>query len=465
MSQANALEQLMLELINEERASVGLDPLRFNGDLNEASEDHSDWMLDEDIFSHTGQNGSSAGDRIQQAGYELEGNWTWGENIAWQSERGAPGLADDVRNLHESLMNSPGHRANILNPNYEEIGIGIERGDFQNYDSVMVTQNFGTTDATPDPSPITPPAPEPDPVSPPALEPDPVTPPAPDPDPVPDPQPAPIGTNDRDTLVGGSGDDGLFGQGEDDSLNGAAGNDTLGAGPGDDTVSGGAGNDNIGGGTGDDRLSGGTGDDIMGGGSGADTVTGDQGNDIVNGGAGNDDISGREGNDTMGGGFGNDMVTGGDGADNLGGGTGQDTINGGEGNDMIGGGEGDDIISGGAGNDFLAGGGRNDRIDGGTGADRINAGTGDDTVTGGDGADIFVFNAFTSGEADTITDFQDGTDVIRLLNIPGAGSANKLSALDITDTADGARITYDGHSITLQGTDAADLTTEDFLFV
>jgi hypothetical protein len=153
MSQANALEQLMLDLINKERASAGLAPLRFNSDLNEASEDHSDWMLARDVFSHTEQNGSSAGDRIQQAGYELEGSWTWGENIAWQSERGMPGLEDDVRDLHESLMNSPGHRANILDPDYDEIGIGIERGDFQNYDAVMVTQNFGATDATPEPTP------------------------------------------------------------------------------------------------------------------------------------------------------------------------------------------------------------------------------------------------------------------------------------------------------------------------
>ncbi|MFK7939651.1 MAG: CAP domain-containing protein [Roseovarius sp.] len=174
MSQANALERLMLELINEERASAGLQPLRFNGDLNEASEDHSDWMLNRDVFSHTGQNGSSAGDRIQDAGYELEGNWTWGENIAWQSERGAPGLEDDVRDLHESLMNSPGHRANILNADYEEIGIGIEQGDFRSYDSVMVTQNFGTTDATSAPSPAPTPTPAPAPTLP--TLPEPVTP-------------------------------------------------------------------------------------------------------------------------------------------------------------------------------------------------------------------------------------------------------------------------------------------------
>ena len=147
MSLPNALEQQMLDLINQERANANLAPLTFSSVLNDASEDHSTWMLDNDIFSHTGENGSSAGDRIVAAGYELEGDWTWGENIGWQSERGDPGLEDDVADIHQSLMNSPGHRANILNPDFEEIGIGIERGDFDSFDSVMVTQNFGTTDA------------------------------------------------------------------------------------------------------------------------------------------------------------------------------------------------------------------------------------------------------------------------------------------------------------------------------
>ena len=150
MSMANDLEQLMLNLINQERSNANLAPLTFNNDLNAASEDHSTWMLDTDTFSHTGQGGSSAGDRIVAAGYELEGNWTWGENIGWQSERGDPGLEDDVADIHQSLMNSPGHRANILNPNFEEIGIGVERGDFERFDSVMITQNFGATDAVSD---------------------------------------------------------------------------------------------------------------------------------------------------------------------------------------------------------------------------------------------------------------------------------------------------------------------------
>lgn len=147
MSRANELEQQMLELINEERTSRGLTPVELELRLNDSSEDHSQWMLNEDQFSHTGANGSSAGDRMRDADFEFDGNWTWGENIAYQSERGAPGLADDVEDLHTSLMNSPGHRANILNPDYEVVGLGIETGDFEGVDAVMVTQNFASTDA------------------------------------------------------------------------------------------------------------------------------------------------------------------------------------------------------------------------------------------------------------------------------------------------------------------------------
>ncbi len=147
MSTASTVEREMLALINQERASRGLDPLQLETQLNDSSEDHSAWMLDTDRFSHTGAGGSSATQRMQMAGFDLEGSWRTGENIAWQSERGAPGISDDVAQLHENLMNSPGHRANILNPDFRYIGIGVETGDMQGYDAVMVTQNFATTSA------------------------------------------------------------------------------------------------------------------------------------------------------------------------------------------------------------------------------------------------------------------------------------------------------------------------------
>ena len=147
MSTASTVEREMLALINQERTSRGLILLQLETQLNESSEDHSMWMLDTDRFSHTGAGGSSATQRIEAAGFDLEGSWRTGENIAWQSERGAPGISDDVAQLHQNLMNSPGHRANILNPDFRYIGIGIETGDMQGFDAVMVTQNFAATNA------------------------------------------------------------------------------------------------------------------------------------------------------------------------------------------------------------------------------------------------------------------------------------------------------------------------------
>ena len=151
MSQASALEQEMIALVNAERAKVGVDPLTFDDNLNSAAENHSSWMLENDIFNHTGVDGTQPEDRAVNAGYVLEGRSAVGENIGWQSTRGEPGLSDDIVQVHEGLMNSPSHRAAILNPLFTEIGIGVEDGDFfidgEEWDSVMVTQNFGTTEA------------------------------------------------------------------------------------------------------------------------------------------------------------------------------------------------------------------------------------------------------------------------------------------------------------------------------
>ncbi|NVO57877.1 CAP domain-containing protein [Rhodobacteraceae bacterium B1Z28] len=163
MSTASSFEREMLTLINQERTSRGLEALQLETQLNDSSEDHSAWMLGTDTFSHTGSGGSTATQRMEAAGFDLEGSWRTGENIAWQSERGAPGISDDVAQLHQNLMNSPGHRANILNPDFRYIGIGIETGDMQGFDAVMVTQNFAETSAEVmlDNGGTTPPAPVP----------------------------------------------------------------------------------------------------------------------------------------------------------------------------------------------------------------------------------------------------------------------------------------------------------------
>ncbi|MEM7591047.1 MAG: CAP domain-containing protein [Cyanobacteria bacterium P01_A01_bin.83] len=126
----------VLELTNAERAKAGLNPLRLDNQLSQAAQGHSDSMGEDDFFSHTGADGSTAFDRIKDTGYVYS---TAGENIA-AGQRTA-------QQVVEGWMNSPGHRANILNADYTEIGIGYE---FLENDTGSVnynhywTQVFGT---------------------------------------------------------------------------------------------------------------------------------------------------------------------------------------------------------------------------------------------------------------------------------------------------------------------------------
>ncbi len=142
MSQATAYEQLMLELVNAERAKVGAQPLAFNGNLNASTDGHTNWMIATDTFSHTGANSSTPTDRMKAAGYVFSGSWASAENIAWVSTRAPTGYQDEVQLLHTNLMNSAGHKANILNGSFREIGIGFDTGPYQSWDGAFVTENF-----------------------------------------------------------------------------------------------------------------------------------------------------------------------------------------------------------------------------------------------------------------------------------------------------------------------------------
>jgi serralysin len=142
MSQATSYEQLMLELVNRERAKTGAQPLAFNGNLNDSADTHSNWMISADVFSHTGLGSSTPHQRMINAGYSFTGSYASGENIAWTSLQSPTGLQDEVEFLHTNLMNSPGHKANILNGNYQEIGIGFQTGGYLTWDAAFVTQNF-----------------------------------------------------------------------------------------------------------------------------------------------------------------------------------------------------------------------------------------------------------------------------------------------------------------------------------
>ena len=114
----------VLCLLNEQRASRGLGGLKANTKLRRAAERHSRNMTREGFFSHVSPAGSTLVQRVKAAGY-LSGasSWAVGENIAWgQQHLSTP--AEIVR----AWMDSPGHKANILNRRFRHIGIGVAVG-------------------------------------------------------------------------------------------------------------------------------------------------------------------------------------------------------------------------------------------------------------------------------------------------------------------------------------------------
>lgn len=132
-----APELRSLQLHNQARRDRGLRTLCIHPALQKAARAHSADMINKDYFSHTSKDGRTAGQRLRQAGY----NWrTYGENIAWGS--GSRGAADPI---FKSWMNSSGHRANILNGKFREVGIGIAVGNYKGYNNTtMWTADFGT---------------------------------------------------------------------------------------------------------------------------------------------------------------------------------------------------------------------------------------------------------------------------------------------------------------------------------
>ncbi len=141
------------------------------------------------------------------------------------------------------------------------------------------------------------------------------------------------GTNRRDILNGGLGNDSIYGNNGRDRILANAGDDFISGGRGRDTIEGGSGDDNLNGDRGRDRILGNEGDDFISGGRGRDTIEGGSGNDTLNGDRDRDRISGNEGDDFISGGRGRDTIEGGSGDDTLNGGAEIDRLTGGAGAD------------------------------------------------------------------------------------------------------------------------------------
>ncbi len=454
-----AAEQYLIELINRGRLDplaeaerygidlneglspdqIGTGPLQVlahNETLSQASENHSVWMLDENTFDHTGENGSSAGGRMADAGYVFAGTWAWAENLAWAGTTGTVDMQASIAAHHEGLFLSSGHRSNTFAGHVREIGVAQIAGEYTlngvAYNSSMLTENFALSGT--------------------------------------DVFVTGVAYHDHD------GDD-FYSIGEGQSgltftANGAqgitadAGGYGVAVGAGGtttvavsdngttlatvqiDTSDGNAKLDVVTDANGDMALHVSTDTTLVSGIADA-TVLG-SGNLDLRGSSAHNTLQGNGGDNRLTGLGGRDNLIGDGGADVLIGGGGKDKLWGGDDNDALTGGGGRDKLWGGNGDDALTGGGGRDVVRGGNGDDMIGGGGGRDKLFGGSGADTFIF---TAGD-DRIMDFDASVDQIEI-------DAQLLGNADIADLigldGDDIVIAFDnGHSLTIH--DQSDMT-------
>ncbi|AWE06033.1 hypothetical protein DCE79_00790 [Lysinibacillus sp. 2017] len=124
----DGLENLMVELINQARVAEGLNALTYTPKYNSIARKHSTSMADNNYFGHVDLNNLRGGDRMRNGGISY--NW-WGENLAY-------GQYSAIY-AHEALMNSLGHRENILRKEFTHVFVGV---DFNSKNQPYFTMNF-----------------------------------------------------------------------------------------------------------------------------------------------------------------------------------------------------------------------------------------------------------------------------------------------------------------------------------
>jgi hypothetical protein len=122
----------LVELANKERIAQGLSPLVINQQLVEAAEKKAIDMLNKDYFAHTSPNGLTP--------------WYWLDKVGYKYAAAGENLAKDFTDseyVNDAWMDSPLHRANILNGNYQDIGIAVVEGDINGQKTTVAVQFFG----------------------------------------------------------------------------------------------------------------------------------------------------------------------------------------------------------------------------------------------------------------------------------------------------------------------------------
>ncbi len=109
-------EAAMVVLVNKERAKEGLGALEIDARMTAVAEAKSRDMFANNYFAHTDLDGNTIADRMEAAHIPYQ---VVGENLAY---------APDTQTAHSGLMDSPGHKANILDPKFHRVGIGVIDG-------------------------------------------------------------------------------------------------------------------------------------------------------------------------------------------------------------------------------------------------------------------------------------------------------------------------------------------------
>lgn len=122
----------VISLANAARVEGGLEKLTSNGLLASAAQAKANDMLAKQYFSHNTPSGETPWTFIKAAGYSYV---TAGENLAIDFS--------EAESVQSAWMNSPGHRANIMNKSFQEIGIGIAKGMYNGHQTTIVVQMFG----------------------------------------------------------------------------------------------------------------------------------------------------------------------------------------------------------------------------------------------------------------------------------------------------------------------------------
>jgi hypothetical protein len=126
----------LIELTNNERIANGLKPLKINENLSQAAEGKAQDMLINAYFAHTSPTGITP--------------WYWLERNNYNYVAAGENLAKDFTDseyVHKAWMKSPSHKANIMNENYQEIGIAVVEGEINGKKTLLAVQFFGKVSA------------------------------------------------------------------------------------------------------------------------------------------------------------------------------------------------------------------------------------------------------------------------------------------------------------------------------